>query len=64
MCKKACFLHFKRKYPTIYEVKVSKISTTHSYTSLVQDPRVRYVEYMIFLKALHLTIEIAILSGF
>jgi len=64
MCKKACFLHFKCKYLTTYVVKVFEISAIHSYTSLVQDPLVRYVKKMKILKALHLAIEMTVLSGF
>jgi len=39
-----CFLQFQRKYHAIYEVKTSKISSSHFYTSLVQDLMVRYVK--------------------
>jgi len=43
-CKKTCFLHFKGKYLTMYLVKIYEISSTHFYTSLVQDPKVRYAK--------------------
>jgi len=42
--KKNCFLHFKHIYLAIYMVKFVEISFTHSYTSLVQDPLVKYTK--------------------
>jgi hypothetical protein len=41
---KTCFVHFECKYLAICMVKVSEISCTHSYTSLVTDPIVTYGE--------------------
>jgi len=45
-------------------VKVSEISTTNFYTSVMQDPMARYAKKMKILKALHLAIEMAVLSSF
>ncbi len=64
MCIKTCFHHFKRKYPTIYAVNIFEISITHSYTSPVQDPVVRYAKKPKISRVLHLAIEMAVLSGF
>jgi len=40
--QKTCFFHFKCKYLAIYKAKVFEISSTHFYTSLVQDPMFKY----------------------
>jgi len=42
--KISCFLHFKRKYLAVYTIKVSEISSTHFYTSLMYEPLVRYAK--------------------
>jgi len=41
-CKKIWSLHFKCKYLAIYLVIVLKISFTHFYATLLQDPIIRY----------------------
>jgi len=45
-------------------VKVSEISTTHSYTTLVQDPTVRYAKKIKIFKNIHVIIEMKFWSGF
>jgi len=42
--QKLIFFYSKCKYLAIYKVKVFEISSTHPYTSLLQDPTIRYVE--------------------
>jgi len=42
--EKLSFFTFKHKYLAIYMAKILKISSTHSYATLVQDPRIRYAK--------------------
>jgi len=43
-------------------IKVFEISSTYSYTSLVQDPMIRYGKKII--KVLHLAIDLVVLCAF
>jgi len=62
--KKTQILHFKCKYPEIYNVKVFELSSTHSYTSVVQVPMGKYAKENNFGSFLLFAIETAVLSVF